>query len=72
MCEEYTAFNESILGLQAVNKGDMSTAVEHLRTSCLLGNTSACFNLGLCYETGSGVSQDLEKVGYKFTRFVFF
>ncbi|XP_059174849.1 uncharacterized protein LOC131954993 [Physella acuta] len=61
MCEEYTAFNESILGLQAVNQGDMSTAVEHLRRSCLLGNTSACFNLGLCYETGSGVSQDLEK-----------
>ncbi|CAL1538221.1 unnamed protein product [Lymnaea stagnalis] len=58
MCDEYKALNESYLGLQAKGRGDMTSAVEHLRTSCLLGNSSACFNLGLCYETGDGVEQD--------------
>ena len=62
VCHEYSACSESLLGLQAANAGDMPTAVEHLRRSCLLGNMSACFNLGLCYETGSGVPQDETKV----------
>ncbi|KAK6975343.1 hypothetical protein BgiMline_021697 [Biomphalaria glabrata] len=61
MCNEYTARNEIMLGLEAWEKGDMSTAVKHLRSSCLLGNSTACFNLGLCYEKGSGVEPDPDK-----------
>ena len=62
VCHEYSACSESLLGLKAADKGDMPAAVEHLQHSCLLGNMSACFNLGLCYETGSGVPQDEAKV----------
>ncbi|RUS78417.1 hypothetical protein EGW08_013831 [Elysia chlorotica] len=64
VCYEYSACSESLLGLQAANSGNMTTAVEHLRRSCILGNMSACFNLGLCYETGSGVPQDETKAVY--------
>ncbi|CAG5126087.1 unnamed protein product [Candidula unifasciata] len=61
MCTEYTATTESLLGLEAAIQGDFNAAVQHLQSSCALGNTSACFNLALCYETGSGVPQDLHK-----------
>lgn len=67
MCNEYTARNEIMLGLEAWEKGDMSTAVKHLRSSCLLGNSTACFNLGLCYEKGSGVEPDPDKVSFFWT-----
>ncbi|GFR66205.1 death ligand signal enhancer [Elysia marginata] len=67
-CYEYSACSESLLGLQAVNCGDMATAVGHLQHSCLLGNLSACFNLGLCHEIGSGVPQDKTKAIYYYQK----
>ncbi|GFN77663.1 Death ligand signal enhancer [Plakobranchus ocellatus] len=67
-CREYTACKESVLGLQAVKEGDMSAAVDHLQQSCFMGNLSACFNLGLCYETGSGVPQDEAKAAFYYQK----
>ncbi|KAH9514019.1 hypothetical protein Btru_032002 [Bulinus truncatus] len=61
MCNKYTAQNEIILGLEAWETGDMTSAVQHLQTSCLLGNSSACLNLAFCYEKGSGVQADKDK-----------
>jgi len=70
MCIEYQAYSESLIGLASVEAGDLSTAVEHLHTSCLLGSSSAAFNLGLCYETGRGVSLDKEKAVYFYKKAV--
>ena len=40
----------------------MAASVVHLHASSVLGNSTASYNLGLCYETGAGVQQDLDKV----------
>ena len=45
-------------GVQAINKGDFSTALAQLKPLAEQGNADAQFNLGLMYFNGTGVPQD--------------
>lgn len=46
-------------GLQYYAEGDYDNAVKWFRKSAQGGNASAIYNLGICYEKGQGVQQDI-------------
>jgi len=58
---DFSAINESQLGLEAWQEGNLKSGVEHLRESAALGHPSACYNMGLFYEMGTEVKADINK-----------
>lgn len=63
MCKKYAGIGKNIQGLQEATKSQMKKAASKWIDASHLGYTKAQFNIGLCYETGKGVKQNLRKVG---------
>ena len=61
-CQKYTAMGRHYLGLQQAEKGDLIGAAQKWREASDLGYAKAQYNMGLCYETGQGVKQNLSEV----------
>ncbi|KAF5891912.1 death ligand signal enhancer isoform X2, partial [Clarias magur] len=51
----------NIMGLESAKAGDHKAAFECFQASALQKYSKAQFNVGVCYETGSGVGKDLSK-----------
>lgn len=62
VCDKYTAVAKTLLGLQKAENEGMSEALMEWQNASDLGYAKAQFNMGLCYETGDGVKQDLKEV----------
>ncbi|XP_029648713.1 uncharacterized protein LOC115222575 isoform X2 [Octopus sinensis] len=48
-------------GVKAANTGDYSKAVDYWKQSAELGHSKSSFNLGLCYDQGTGVERNIKK-----------
>ncbi len=57
--EDIIAINKE--GMNYNNKKDYNKANELYKKACDLGNGAGCFNLGVNYSNGNGVSKDLNK-----------
>lgn len=47
------------LGVKSINLGDFETAVSHLKLATSHHHAGATFNLGICFEQGLGIKQDM-------------
>uniref|UniRef100_A0A336M399 CSON008943 protein n=1 Tax=Culicoides sonorensis TaxID=179676 RepID=A0A336M399_CULSO len=47
------------LGVKSINVGDFETAVSHLKLATSHHHAGATFNLGICFENGLGIKQDM-------------
>jgi len=55
-------------GLDALNSGNYTQASELFKKSCDMGDTKGCYNLGVAYEHGQGVSQDYTQASELFKK----
>lgn len=53
---------ENRLGVACMQLGKYKEAHVYFQRAVQLGNAPAAFNMGLCYETGAGTSQDFKLV----------
>lgn len=62
ICQQYESMRLNEEGLKMASKGKYQKAIKCWKKASEMGNAKACFNLGLCYEIGTGTVQSLEKV----------
>ena len=64
-----SVFSDFDDGLNAYNEGDFKTALREWRPLAEQGHAEAQVNLGVLYESGSGVPQNLDLERFQSTRF---